>query len=452
MKYLVAGTAVAFSGCLGQDDDSVEVTPTPSPTPTEAIDPEQLEGRATTFVELLIDDAFDDAYELVTDTFEAELPPDELEAVWSQHIEPLGEFEGFTSVAYQGQTPEGADHVIAQADFEEGQVRFDVSFVDGEIQGFFLQPVAEWTPPAYVDPDAFSEESLTLEAPGDCTLGATLSLPEGEAAPGVVLVHGSGDQDRNQTVGPNRTFKELAQGLATQGVAVLRYDKRTYACEVDRTAVTVDDVITDDAITAIERLEAHERVTDVYVAGHSLGGRLAPRIADRTDVAGVILLAPSGEPVHEVLVRQNRHVFELDGELTDEEAAALEEVEALAKRIRDLDIGDDEVLEIADGRGRPFFETLREVEHTDTLVDVGLPTLLVQGGRDYLVTVEDDLPIWEEATEALPGAEIEVFDDLNHRFQAGSEPASPEEWFEPEHPVDQRVIDTVAGFILESEE
>ena len=456
LALLAIGTTGTLAGCLGDDDDTVETptpnpTPTPTETPTDVVDPEQLEARASTFVELLIEDEFDDAYELVSDTFEAELPPEDLEAVWSQHIEPLGAFQGFTSVEYQGETPEGAPHVVAFASFDAGGVRFDIVFDDGEVYGFFLQPVGEWTPPAYIDDDAFTEEEVTLSAPGDCELGATLTRPTAEEAPGIVLVHGSGDQDRDQTIGPNRTFKEIAQGLATQGIAVLRYDKRPYACSIERTTATVDDIITDDAVTAIERLEDDDRITDVYVAGHSLGGRLAPRIAARGDVDGVVLLAPSGEPVYEVLVRQNRHVFELDGELSDEEEAALAEVEALAERIRTLDIGDDEVLDIAGGRGRSFFETLRAVEHTEAIVEVDVPTLLIQGGRDYLVTTDDDLPIWEAALDDVSEAEIVVFDDLNHRFQAGTDPATPQEWFEPEHPVDERVVETIAGFVLDSE-
>jgi hypothetical protein len=72
----------------------------------------------------------------------------------------------------------------------------------------------------------------------------------------------------------------------------------------------------------------------------------------------------------------------------------------------------------------------------------------VQGGRDYLVTTEDDLPIWREAIGDDPQTEIVVVEDLNHRFQAGEGPSRPQEWERPDNPVDERVVDRVADFLL----
>lgn len=460
------GGILALAGCLGSDDDDpgenetsaneTDLDDNPGESTDRGIDdsgdessPAALERRAREFAELLASREFDTAYELVTDQFAEQLPPEQMTQFWSQQIAIYGNLERFTTVEYRGERDDGLPTVVIRAAFTDRTVEFQYAFTEGAIAEFLARPISEWTRPDYVDPSAFSETELTLDAPGDCELGATLSMPDsGTNLPGVVLVHGSGDQDRDQTVGPNKTFRELAQGLASQGVAVLRYDQRTVACEVDRTDATLDDLVTDDAVTAVERLRAADRVSAVTVAGHSLGGRVAPRVAARADAAGLVMLAPLAEPINEAIVRQTRHVLTLDGELSAQDEQALAETEALAEQLRTLDIGDEETLNLGGGaRGRPFWRTLQEYDHIGTAADLDVPTLLVQGGRDYLVTVSDDLPIWREAISDDSQTEIVVFEDLNHRFQPGEKPARPQEWSQSGNPVDKRVIDRIAAFL-----
>lgn len=464
LRSLAAGTTLAIAGCLGGDDDTEERDDSDSDdTDTEngsgnggengdgpeEVAPAQLEQRAQEFVELLDAGDFDTAHDLASEEFSSQLPPDEMEQFWDQQIAVFGDIAEFTAVEYRGEREDGAATVVVRAQLSDRPVEFQFAFGDGEIIEFLALPSAEWVPPEYVDQDAFTETEITVDAPGDCELGATLSMPESEGdVPGVVIVQGSGDQGRDGVAGPNRTYRELAQGLASKGVAVLRYDQRTVACDVDRTVATLDDIKTDDAVTAVERLGEEEYVSRVYVAGHSLGGRVAPRIAERADTAGIVMLAPLAEPVHEAIVRQTRHVLTLDGELSERDEEALAETEALAEQLRTLDIGADETLDIGGGeRGRPYWESLQEYDHTGTVADLDLPILLVQGGRDYLVTVEDDLPLWEQAIGGEPTVDIEVFEELNHRFQPGEQPASPEEWTEAENPVDESVVELIAEFL-----
>ncbi len=461
------GTALALAGCLGNGDtdeesnpDSNETAPANNSEPADNTDaqddpdgpasPNTLEQRAREFVELLDAGEFDAAYELVSDGFAEQLPQSDISQFWAQKVAIYGDIEQFSSVEYRGERDDGLATVVVRADLTDRKVEFQYAFRDGEIVEWLANPLSEWTQPDYVDPAAFSESEIALSAPGDCELGATLSLPtSGDSLPGVVLVHGSGDQDRDETVGPNKTFRELAQGLASQGIAVLRYDQRTVACDVDRTAVTLDDIVTDDAVTAVDRLRSVEQVSDVFVAGHSLGGSVAPRIAARADTAGLIMLAPLAEPLHEAIVRQTRYQLTLDGELSARDEQVLSDAEALAEQLRTLDIGAEETLNLGGGsRGRPFWRTLQEYDHVGTAAELDVPTLLVQGGRDYLVTTEDDLPIWREAIGDEPQTEIVVFGDLNHRFQPGERPSRPQEWRKPENPVDERVVDRVAEFLL----
>src|SRR5262249_57372826 len=115
--------------------------------------------------------------------------------------------------------------------------------------------------------------------------------------PGVGLAHGSGPNDRDETIAQNKPFKDLALGLASRGIAVLRYDKRTkvYPAKMAGLAgLTVKDEVVDDAIAAASMLRSQPRIDParVFVLGHSLGGMLVPRIAAAdAKLAGVIVMA-----------------------------------------------------------------------------------------------------------------------------------------------------------------
>lgn len=353
-------------------------------------------------------------------------------------------------MSYDGTDANGQEVVVVRVRSAEGRRRFVFGFTDEGINTVLVRPseTATWTPPAYADQSAFTEQELTLAAPGECSLGATLTMPDGEGSvPGVVLVHGNGVQDRDQTIGPNKTFKDIAWGLASRGVAVLRYDKRTYACGVDLADVTVDDVVTEDALTALDRLRESPRVGSVFVAGHSFGGLFAPRIALRDGgLSGVVMLAPGpARPIADVIVAQTEHLVNLDETVTDAERQQLQQVRAVAEKIRTLDIDDGEV--VNNLGGETYYRTLEEYDHAEAIQELSIPRYLAQGGRDWQVTVEADLELWRSALDGESAATIEVYPDLNHRFQKGTGKATAQEYQEPDGHVAKRLVADIASFV-----
>ena len=173
---------------------------------------------------------------------------------------------------------------------------------DGRVSGIefdevltTLGPIRAYEAPPYADPAAFKETEVVIgQLPWK--LGGTLTLPNGPGPfPAIVLVPGSGYSDRDATGYASKYRRDLAWGLASQGVAVLRYDKRTlthalaFARQPD---FTLDDELVDDALAAVAQLRQTPRIdpASIYVLGTSLGGFVAPRIARRDPaLAGLIL-------------------------------------------------------------------------------------------------------------------------------------------------------------------
>jgi len=182
---------------------------------------------------------------------------------------------------------------------------------DGQVSGtlWFQAPqstgVTETAP--YVDRSKFHPTDITLPGPRG-PLPGTLTIPDGKGPfPAAIIVPGSGSIDRDESSLANRPFKDLAEGLSTRGIVVLRYDKRTFAAPktLDLMSVTVDSEVIEDAVAAVTTLRARPEVrTDrIFVVGHSLGAVLAPEIAKRAaPVAGIVLLAPAARKLPQIIV------------------------------------------------------------------------------------------------------------------------------------------------------
>ncbi len=314
-------------------------------------------------------------------------------------------------------------------------------------------PATPWEPPPYADPASFTEEAVTL---GDAPLAVpgTLSVPHrGRPGPGVVLLPGSGPNDQDETIGRNKPLKDLAWGLASAGVAVLRFEKVTHAhpalVAADRD-FTVTDEYVPQAVAGLRRLHGHPAVDParVFVAGHSLGGSVAPRVAAAgPPVAGLVILAGGAEPLHWSAVRQFRYLASLGPGKT---AATQPVIDAITRQARAVD--DPGLSPSTPSSSLPlgvpagYWLDLRGYDPPAAAAALGLPMLIVQGGRDYQVTVADDLSRWQAALAERPDVTIRVYDADNHLFFPGSGPSSPAE-YEPAQHLDPAVVTEVAAWL-----
>ncbi|MCX5096351.1 alpha/beta hydrolase [Streptomyces sp. NBC_00365] len=322
----------------------------------------------------------------------------------------------------------------------------------GLLNGLRLAPpVCEpWTAPSYADPDAFEEHDVTVGA-GALSVAGTVTVPRGDGPwPGVVLLSGGGPFDRDATSGPNKPLKDLAWGLASRGVAVLRYDKVTFthAAEV---AAADDFTMTREyvpyAVAAVRLLQEEPCVdaSRVFVAGHSMGGKVAPRVAEtEPSVAGVVILAGDAEPMHRAAVRVVGHLAVLDPGPHSE--AVLAEITRQAATVETALSPRTPREDLPFGLPASYWLDLRSYDPVATAACLDKPLLILQGGRDYQVTVEHDLSLWRAGLTGRPDVTIQIHEADDHLFFPGTGPSTPAGYMARQH-VDAAVITDIAAYL-----
>jgi uncharacterized protein len=277
---------------------------------------------------------------------------------------------------------------------------------------------------------------------------AVFTLPAGSSSrvPVIVLVHGSGPHDRDETIGPNKPFRDLALGLAARGIATLRYDKRTYAFKssIDAKKVTVGVEVIDDALAALQYAARLPEVDPdrVILLGHSLGGMMAPFIAARfPSLSGVVLMAATARPLDELMYEQIGFQLKLAGTPEAEVSAKLAEVKASFGRIRSGAAPDDEMVMFAPAS---YWRDLFKYNVQAELGRLKPAVLVLQGGKDVQVR-QADYDLIEKALEwkATTSKEFHWFPELNHLFmKVEGEPTAAE--YGRAGKVDEAVIEIVA--------
>ena len=379
----------------------------------------------------------------------AAVPADKLQAIWESLPAQMGNAKGReqAQVSAQGDT----HFVQIPLHFEKAELvaKFAID-ASGKIVGFLIQPAQSTSPAPAVAADAnFSERDFSV-GDGERALPGTLAMPKGNGPfPAVVLVHGSGPQDRDETIGPNKPFLDIARTLAAQGIAVLRYDKRTKARPQDFAGGNfgVDDETTNDAVIAVDALRKTDDIDPkrIFVLGHSQGGMLAPRIAAVSGhVAGLILMAAPTRPLLDILIEQNRRLAALnDGKIDDAERAAINAIIEQVRITRDPKTAATSPTVMGQPAG--YWRSIEAVDAVSEAQQVRLPMLLLQGARDIQV-VDADWQNWRDAFADDPHATFKLYPKLNHLGIAGEGEGSLTEYQQPGH-VDAHLLTDVAAWV-----
>jgi len=412
----------------------------------------ELETAARQFVDLLAKGKYAAAAEKFDAVMKVATDVEALARSWKMVVDQAGPFQAQRGV--RAESIGEYEAVFVTCEFAKGKLDVKVVFNrDKKVAGLFFvptPPAAAYAAPAYVRRESFREEEVTLGL-RQWPLAGTLSMPKGAGPfPGVVLVHGSGPHDRDESVGANKPFRDLAWGLASRKIAVLRYEKRTKTHQLrfaQASEATVKDETIDDALLAVHRLRQVDRVDKdrIVVVGHSLGGMLVPRIAkgDPT-LAGFVIMAGPARPLEDLMLAQMSYLSGLDGKTDPPEKARLEKLKAQIAKIKDPKLS-PRTPGLILGAPASYWLDLRGYDPPAEARKTLGPMLILQGQRDYQVTTAD-FAAWKESLSSRKNVRFKLYPGLNHLFIAGRGKPSPAEYDKPGH-VAAEIIDDIAKWV-----
>lgn len=278
--------------------------------------------------------------------------------------------------------------------------------------------------PTYDQSNKYVEEEITI-GKGTFALPGTLTKPVGDGPfPVIVLVHGSGPNDRDSSIGGSKPFRDLAVGLAAEGIATLRYDKVTYEhtwkVSVD-TKYTMKQETVDDALLAVQLLKETKDIDAerIFVAGHSQGGFMIPVILDNDkarDIAGTIVLSgPSSKFVDVAAAQQQELISRLKQLGMD--SSSVEPTASVWKSIADM-VNDPQYSVDNIPAQFPLSPAYYWFEQKD-YSPVSLaklqsgPMLVLQGENDWQVPISE-LDGWKSALKARQDVKYKSYPKVNH--------------------------------------
>lgn len=302
-----------------------------------------------------------------------------------------------------------------------------------------------------VDEVSSNEKKIQI-GEGDNKVDGLLTLPEGvENPPVIILVQGSGQSDMNETIGKgeNKPFKDIAQGLAEEGIATIRYNKRYYQYpKLAPKDLTVQDEILNDVNSAIEFAYNNEEVNNnkIYVLGHSQGGMVAPEIAKNNNkVTGIISLAGTPRKLEDVILDQNKDALDKMTDKTEaEKTAMLDEVKTEINKIKVLNPNDDQTTIL--GINSEYWVSLNNLNTPEVVKSLEIPMLFLQGDADFQVYKDVDFKAWQDILEGKDNATFISYPELNHLFMKTNGKSDITE-YDTKGTVDAKVISDIAQWV-----
>ena len=406
---------------------------------------------ATTFVAQIAAGQFEKAVEPFDQTMRQAISADKLKQLWDGLTKEYGPLQRAADVRVE--KIQKYDIVYVTCEFQRGRLDAKVVFnSENKIAGLFFVPSAKYESPPYVDSSKFEEIEIQI-GEGVWRLPGTLSIPKGKGPfPAVILVHGSGPLDRDETIGPNKPFRDLAGGLASRGIAVLRYEKRTKQHQAALAAkvsdITVAEETIDDVVAAFKALADQPKIDSrkIVVLGHSLGGMLIPRIGKAQDkICGFISLAGSTRPLEDMVLEQTKYILSLDGKMTEESQKQIQELEQQVAKVKSSALSADTSQKPLLGAPAKYWLDLRGYEPATEAKKLRQPMLILQGERDYQVTMVD-FANWKKALGSRKDVTFIAYPKLNHLFIEGKGKSVPAEYSTPGN-VAKEVIEDIVKWI-----
>lgn len=408
------------------------------------------EELSIAFIKKLERQQFDSCYSMFDTSMANKFNAAMLEKMWGSIPRYMGEYKGYTTV--ESMKKDSIDVVDVRCIFEKTKMDLQFSFADNKkIIGMFFVPPKNKTAyvtPEYAQQNKYYETKIAVKT-GTMSLPGALCVPNNiKNPPVVILLAGSGPNDKDETIGPNKALKDLAVGLASNGIATYRYDKRTLVYGKDMKDVDINTEVIEDAINAVTILKKNPlfKESKIFIAGHSLGAMCAPMIASKSkQVNGIVLLAGNARPLEDVVLEQYNYIFGLDSINQDEK----KQLEKITQQIKILK--DSKALKTAKAEDLPlnldskYWQSLVKYNQVQVAKKLKQPILVLQGERDYQVTMTD-FNLWKQNLSNKPKNEFISYPTLNHLFMKGEGKSTPSE-YDKQGNVDFQIISDISNWI-----
>lgn len=379
------------------------------------------------FVETLLKEKnFEKAMTFLDASIKDKVTVDLLSKTSTQLDAQLGTYQNTISVTNRG------DIFSYYTQFKNMALDFEIKFKEDKILGFFLKPHQE------VHTNDYKIKSGTIDLKG------TLLDAENSKVL-VVFIHGSGPNDRDETIGPNKPFKDMADAFQKEGIASYRFDKRTRSNpETFSNEATFDDEVINDIVNIVAHFRSNEKYKNhkIILLGHSLGAYLMPRILSLVKVDKAVMMAGNARDLDEVVLEQYVYLNSLDPSKVNSE-----EVENVSKKVKflrstafDLKAANNQ---LPLGISAQYWQALLNYKPQAEIKKATIPLLVLNGERDYQVTMKE-FSLWKKALKNTK-AQFISYPKLNHLFIAGEGKPNPDE-YNVKGEVDKKAVQDIVSF------
>lgn len=384
---------------------------------------------------LFIDKDYEKSYALFDSSISSQIPLSELKLLPEQIQKQLGEFKKIIEINNENST------YYYYSEFEKSKIDIQISFNENnKIIGFFFIPHKKF--------ENTNEEnnSLNIKSNNIEIKGVFLHPLQNDQKKIVVFLHGSGPQDRDETIGENKPFKDIAEYLFDNGITSYRFDKKTLTNpETFDDNSTAEEEVISDAVNVINFFSENYKNYEIILLGHSLGGYLLPKILEnKLNVSKLIFLAANARPLQELIMDQFVYLNKINPSSVSNEA-----VQSIKKQVGFLNSkkfnSNSNKSDLLFNLSANYWKYLINYNPLPLLKTIKIPMFFAQGGKDYQVT-EKDFNLWKNQLINNKLAIFKYYPSLNHIFIKGNDIPSPKD-YEKKGSIDEELLKDLKHFI-----
>jgi hypothetical protein len=387
------------------------------------------------FVSEITNQKFYQAYQKFDNSVQSQIPQNQLSAIWQSVIAQNGELDKYEFNCQESKDNFDTYYYTCHFKHQTIDLKLILSREEEKIAGFFFVPVhsceeqTQYISPSYFDDERFRQKDIKIKS-DSILLGATIIHPSKKSDAICILIHGSGPHDRDETIGINKPFKDLAIGLASEGISSIRYDKRTYTHKDGLENITIEEEVTKDVSSIIKYIQQTNDLKNksIYLIGHSLGGMLAPKVAiQHPEVKGIVYMAANASSLEDLILKQSKYIFNLDGELSEQEKQQIRLLENQIEFLNDSLTASSVSSKLPLGLPSSYWLSLKDYQPTIIANQLTIPMFFLQGERDYQVTVEE-MNLWKDVLKEHGNVDFKLYKNLDHLFFEGDGKPNPTEY------------------------